>query len=112
MQTEKDRACGGILRFNVYPQGDNYVAQCVDYDFATQGTSIADLEASLSRVIAAYVDLAMESGRTPFESVPSAPKEELERFRGNDGLVEKFHVRLEYLKPERVSVPGLLLQVA
>ncbi len=66
---------GGGIRVCVYPQGDNYVAQCLEHDFATQGTTMEDVEKSLGRIIAAYVDIAIEKGERPFADLDRAPEE-------------------------------------
>lgn len=109
---------GGILRIVIYPQENHYVAQCLEYDFATQGKTMAEIEASLARVIAAYVDMAIESGRQPFEGLRRGPQEAWNRFQNAGGADKILRVRLERVpapayEPESVAIPECaVLQVA
>jgi hypothetical protein len=76
----------------VYPEGDVYIAQCLEYDIASQGKTITQANERLVRNIAANLCVCVESGKKPFEGVPPAPRQFWEMFE---------NATLEVSSPER-----------
>lgn len=53
--------------------GGMYVAQCLQYDIATQGDTIDDAKRAFEYVVAAEIGYCLSSGRT-LADLPAAPK--------------------------------------
>lgn len=51
-----------------------WVAQCLEYDIATQARTQADLLYELERIIVGHFLVSAEMGRRPFERLPRAPR--------------------------------------
>jgi predicted RNase H-like HicB family nuclease len=71
-----------------------WVAQCLEYDIATQARTLADLERDLQQMIETHILLGRERGRPPFESIGKAP----DRFWK---MWDKAEFRLEKAVPAR-----------
>jgi predicted RNase H-like HicB family nuclease len=63
--------------FNVsavlYQEGDWWIAQCLEYDIATQADSFSNLQYELERVLFAHICASISEGRKPFD-LPAAPR--------------------------------------
>jgi hypothetical protein len=57
-----------------FTEGPWCVAQCLEYDIATQARSMSALYHEIERIIAAHILLAQQQGREPFANIPRAPK--------------------------------------
>lgn len=83
----------------IYPEGNVWIAQCLEYDIVSQGKTIQDVQDRLTRNIAATLSIYAENGRNALESIPSAPKKFWEMF-------ERATVRVSGRKrPMRVPHP-------
>jgi len=95
------------IRAVVFREEGRWVAQCLEYDIATQDDSMDGLYDRLGRVLAAYLGLAAEPGADPFAGIPPAPKRYWEMYRGA-------RLRLQPVAPARDSeasrVPALDLR--
>jgi predicted RNase H-like HicB family nuclease len=69
------------IRAVVLQEGDWWVAQCLDYDIATQAKTIAELYDELERVLMGHMVMAREAGVAPFSGIPRAPKRYWDLFR-------------------------------
>jgi hypothetical protein len=69
MAAEKKRKVA--IRAVAFEHGDHWVAQCLEYDIATQARTLDDLLYELERIIAAHI--LGSRGRTPFANLPRAP---------------------------------------
>lgn len=61
------------IKVLVFPEGDYYVAQCLEYDIAVQARTMSKLKERLEETLSAYVILAKEHGDEPFSNLESAP---------------------------------------
>lgn len=61
------------IRTVVFREEDVYVAQCIDYDIATQATDIDALLDRLELTIEAEWEMSLDCGETPFSRTPPAP---------------------------------------
>jgi hypothetical protein len=96
------------IRAVLFQEGDWWVAQCLDYDIATQAKKMADLYSKLEKVLLRHVDLAREEGVAPFSGIPKAPKRYWDLFRDA-------RVKLEPVQPQvqfDVSLPAVDLRAA
>lgn len=66
----------GDLRVNVvvFREDDWWVAQCLEYDIATQTKELTDLSYELNRVLAAQIAVSAELGQEPFSGIGPAPR--------------------------------------
>lgn len=61
------------LRVIVYPEGDQYIAQCLEVDIATQARDIPTLLERLDLTIDAECAMSRERGEEPFSKICAAP---------------------------------------
>lgn len=61
------------IRAIVYREGDVYVAQCIEYDIATQASDIETLLDRLELTIEAEFEACEEAGKAPKECICPAP---------------------------------------
>jgi hypothetical protein len=66
MQTEH-------LTLIVCPQGDTWVAQCVEFDIAAQAKTVEDVIYEFERTLQVQMAMDRELGREPLSDVPPAP---------------------------------------
>jgi hypothetical protein len=79
------------LRVVVYKEGDLYVAQCLEFDIATQAIDLDVLLERLDLTIDAECGMSKESTGKPFDGIPPAPN----YFHG---LWDKRSVSLSHLR--------------
>jgi predicted RNase H-like HicB family nuclease len=77
-------------------RGEWWVAQCLEYDIATQARTLDDLLVELEQILAGYVIVGRKEGRDLFAEMPKAPK----RFWD---LYERARTKLEPVEPVSVS---------
>lgn len=61
------------VRVIVYPEGDMYIAQCLEVDIATQARDIPSLLERLDLTIDAECAISRELGQEPFKRIAPAP---------------------------------------
>lgn len=61
------------VRVVTFREGEWYVAQCLEWDLATQARSPEALLDEVRRLLTAHVVAARETGREPFANLPAAP---------------------------------------
>jgi hypothetical protein len=73
---DKDDMKISVLVFKEKTQDgtDWWVAQCLEYDLATQARSLDDLSYEIQRLMFAHIVAAEAEGLTPFECLPPAPR--------------------------------------
>lgn len=64
----------------IYPEGDVWIAQCLEYDIVSQGRTIQDVQDRLIRNVAATLYVYAENGKDTFENIRPAPKKFWEMF--------------------------------
>ncbi len=98
---------GSTIQAVVFREEGRWVAQCLEYDIATQAESMDGLYDKLGRVLASYLSLAAGQAMSPFDGIPPAPKRYWEMYRGA-------RLRLQPVAPERDAdssrVPALELR--
>lgn len=71
-----------------FQTGSNWVAQCLEYDIATQASSLDSLLEELKRILAAQVCASAPEGMDPFSDIPKAPRRFWEMYRRARANVE------------------------
>ncbi|MGH7038502.1 MAG: type II toxin-antitoxin system HicB family antitoxin [Stellaceae bacterium] len=64
----------------IYPEGDVWIAQCLEYDIVSQGETIQDVQDRLTQNIAATLSVYADNGKNSLEDIPPAPKKFWEMF--------------------------------
>lgn len=57
-----------------FPNGGRWVAQCLEYDIATQAETLDALLYEIQRILVAHVVVAERENLEPFADLPKAPK--------------------------------------
>ena len=94
------------IRTVVMPEGDMWVAQCLEYDIGAQAPGLELLQDRLCATIAAHCDISCLENKTPFNGIDPAPEYfheiwerheiRLKPLMVSDRLVwNKKHIRLE-----------------
>ncbi len=58
----------------IFRSGEWLVAQCLEYDIATQARDLGALLYEVERILTAHVLVARHEGAEPFTNLPKAPK--------------------------------------
>lgn len=61
------------VRVVTFREGDWHVAQCLEWDLATQARTEEELSGAVQRLLLAQLDAAHRTGREPFANLPAAP---------------------------------------
>jgi predicted RNase H-like HicB family nuclease len=61
------------LTIAFFPEGEHWIAQCKEFDIASQAHTMQDIFSEIGRVLAAHVVVAHELGRAPFQFLPACP---------------------------------------
>jgi len=64
-----------------FRSGSCWVAQCLEYDIATQAKSFRELLYEVERILVAHVLVARGEGADPFAGIPKAPKRFWEMYK-------------------------------
>lgn len=56
-----------------YKRNDNWIAQCLEYDLATQAPTLADIHREIRMLLLGHIAACKAENMTPFEGVPKAP---------------------------------------
>jgi hypothetical protein len=75
----------------VFRDGEWLVAQCLEYDIATQARDLKGLFYEVERILAAHVLIADRDGAEPFAGIPRAPKRFWEMYKGAAARIEPVH---------------------
>lgn len=62
------------IRVITCKDGDNWVAQCLEYDIGAQGDSIEDVTAKFQMALIANLQESVEKSGVPFEGIEPAPQ--------------------------------------
>lgn len=63
------------VRAVVFRDEDLWVAQCLEYDLATQGRTLEQLRERVELLLLARMAVSQKVGRRPFEGLPKGPQE-------------------------------------
>lgn len=72
---EPDRASPGRTRVVLCREEGIYVAQCLEYDIAAHGATVAAAREAFIDAWIRHVMVAMERGVRPFDGLPEGPRE-------------------------------------
>ena len=61
------------IRVLILPELGFFVAQCLEFDIAAQGSTIEEVMGNFSYAVLAHFDIAEERGEEPLEHVEPAP---------------------------------------
>jgi hypothetical protein len=75
-----------IVRALLFREGDQWCAQCLDFDIAVQARSRNELLSELTHVLIAHVEIAIDSGHEPFIGLPKAPARYFDSFARSEPL--------------------------
>jgi len=67
---------------------DSWVAQCLQYDIAAQGKTIADAMAAFARTVSGQICVDLHHGVEPLSEFTPAPHEYWHRFEKSNRLAE------------------------
>ena len=81
-----------------FQHGEWWVAQCLEYDIATQARTLDDLLLEVERILFAHVVVAKKEGIEPFASIPKAPKRFWQMYR-------TARTKLTPVEPARLPLP-------
>ena len=78
------------LKFVVvlFQEEGGWVSQCLNYDVAAQGDTIAEAREALAQTLAEHIVLAVHHGEQPFAGIPPAPIEYWAKFRDAERLAD------------------------
>jgi predicted RNase H-like HicB family nuclease len=91
------------VRTVIFREGDWWVAQCLEFDIATQAKTLKDLAYDLQRVLVGHMVVCRQEGITPFTNLPKAPEKYWEMF--SEGLELSAPQNFKLQLDTDVSVP-------
>ena len=65
----------------VFRNGEWLIAQCLEYDIATQARELRDLLYEVERILSAHIVVADLDGSEPFANLPKAPRRFWQMYR-------------------------------
>lgn len=83
-----------LIHAVAFRSGDCWVAQCLEYDIATQAHSLYDLLYEVERILVAHLLTAKKTGTEPFANIGKAPKRFWEMYRNGKPLPDATPVEL------------------
>lgn len=86
-----------LLNILMIREGDHWVAQCLDFDIASQGRSVKEAQEAFSSVFAAHVVSDLQNQRPILSRVGPAPDWYWDRFYDAVRLTSSFPVRMPSL---------------
>lgn len=89
-----------------------WVAQCLEYDLATQAKRLNDLFRELEKLLKRQVIVAHQTGRRPFANLPSAPGRFVDLWEQAPTLEPPKEGRLREDEPRQPKVQYRLADVA
>jgi hypothetical protein len=80
----------------IFRSGEWLVAQCLEYDIATQARELRDLLNEVERIVAAHILVAAKDGTEPFVDIPKAPKRFWQMYKNATAKVEPLRRPAEF----------------
>ena len=68
------------IRAVVFKEGDWWVAQCLEYDFAAVSRALEELPGELEGAVATQIEISLERGIQPYHGYSPAPRRFWEMF--------------------------------
>lgn len=93
------------IRAVVFKEGDFYVAQCIEYDIATQALELDQVLSRLELTLEAEFEACVQSGKEPKDCISPAPNY-------YHGLWEKSCFAIQRIGVETPAFPNLHIAIA
>ena len=90
-----DKQSADIIRVIAYREGDQWVAQCLEYDIAAQGPDFQEAMLRLTMTVNAECEYTLKKHGKAFESIDAAPQEFFEKFEQTDFSMRSDHMELK-----------------
>jgi hypothetical protein len=95
------------VRAVLFREGDVWVAQCLEYDFAAQAKTRKRLQQELQNAIRTQIQMSEESGNEPFAGFAPAPEKYWRMYEAGRALPRK--IIDSAAREEDAGVPTLKL---
>ena len=97
------------LRVLLFQEDGMWIAQCLDYDFATQGRTTRIAQDALGRLIVGQITLDIEHQLEPLQDIPEAPRQFFDQFEKAYQLEAKhrFQPPQDILQTDRADLRDL-----
>jgi len=92
----------------LFREGEWWIAQCLEYDLATQTRRLEDLPGELHRLLTNQILASLEVGVEPFHGFSRAPRRFWEMYERAKSRVEP----VEHLEQGRVEGPEVEARIA
>ena len=89
-----------------------WVAQCLQYDIAAQGDTIAEAKVAFERTFCGQIAVDLAKGRQPLEGIPEAPRGYWDKFEGAEKLADRERPMHMWPPPESIPPPFKIQAVA
>ena len=89
-----------------------WVAQCLQYDIAAQGNTIAEAMVSFERTFCGQIVVDLAVGRKPLEGIPEAPRAYWDEFQSAEKLADTDRPMHMWPPPESIPPPLMINAVA
>ncbi len=70
-------------------EGTGWAAQCLEYDIAAQGKTLAEAKAAFEKTFIGQIMTDVHNKSIPFAGVPQAPREYWEMFQSGERLMDR-----------------------
>ncbi len=84
-------------------EDEGWVAQCLEYDIAAQGKSIAEAKKAFVRTVVGQVVVDVSHGEEPFQGIKRAPKDYWDKFESAERLTDRQPIRFPDVVPSQVT---------
>lgn len=96
------------LRVVLIREGEAWVAQCLEFDLAAQGSTLAEAQAAFTRLFLGQAMVDASLGKAPFENTPPAPAWYVEQYE--KAVTWELAHKLSLVPPAE-AVPALSIPV-
>ena len=73
----------------VFREGDQFVAQGLEYDICAYGKNVTDAQRKFLRAVLSNALVCLELGKAPMEGIKAAPQKYWDMFKASDVRIEK-----------------------
>lgn len=88
-----------LIHAVAFQNGASWVAQCLEFDIATQAPSLDGLMYELQRILVGHVFVARQEKQEPFERIPKAPQRYWEMY-------SQARTKVAPVRPADLSIPA------
>jgi hypothetical protein len=91
----------------IFPEGDKYIAQGLEYDICVFGKSVTDAQTRFLRSVISNAAICLEQGKGCMEGIPPAPRRYWDMFKRSDVQLEKLDVERMPVRTPRMPSPTI-----